>query len=223
MARSSRVSRSTRRDSRTCGQQACPRPSAPYFSLDSKQILTISNDRTSRIWRAADGAAVAVLRGHQARINTARFSPDGTEVLTASDDKTARVWSAKSGNLLSILEVGDDGIRYARFSPDGRLILASNKDRSRLLDGRTGEVLAVVRGHRASPVTIEFSASKAIVGLGRGLAFVGSLICWTISSLNRSAGPAIGRNVSPTCSAAALAARSASTAGENRAACAPKD
>lgn len=35
---------------------------------------------------------IAVLRGHQDRINSAAFSPDGSRIVTASYDKTARIW-----------------------------------------------------------------------------------------------------------------------------------
>ena len=53
--------------------------------------LIASADQTARIWDAATGAPVAVLRVHEGSVYRAAFSPDGTRVVTASADKTARV------------------------------------------------------------------------------------------------------------------------------------
>ena len=37
---------------------------------------------------------MAVLRGHEGRVNSAAFSPDGSRIVTASGDNTARIWDA---------------------------------------------------------------------------------------------------------------------------------
>ena len=47
---------------------------------------------TARVWEAASGRLVAVLKGHGGPVKSAAFSPDGARVVTASDDNTARVW-----------------------------------------------------------------------------------------------------------------------------------
>ena len=64
------------------------------FSPDGSRIVTASLDQTARIWDAASGKEIAVLRGHKNPVNYAAFSPDGSRIVTASDDKTARIWDA---------------------------------------------------------------------------------------------------------------------------------
>ena len=70
------------------------------FSPDGARLVTgaglglgsvLSRDRLARVWDAATGQTIAVLKGHELGVSAARFSPDGKRVLTASLDKTARI------------------------------------------------------------------------------------------------------------------------------------
>src|SRR5262249_14153268 len=56
---------------------------------------TASADKTARVWDAAIGKEIAVLRGHADGVVSAAFSSDGARVVTASSDKTALVWDVR--------------------------------------------------------------------------------------------------------------------------------
>ena len=73
------------------------------FSRDGKTVVTASEDKTTRLWDAASGKELHVLRGHEGRSRSAQFSRDGKTVVTASGDKTARLWDAASGKELHVL------------------------------------------------------------------------------------------------------------------------
>ena len=76
-----------------------PPPSAPTARASSPRHA----DKTARIWDAATGKEIAVLRGHDGSCTSAAFSPDGTRIVTASADKTARIWDAATGKEIAVL------------------------------------------------------------------------------------------------------------------------
>ena len=62
------------------------------FTPDGGKIVSLSQDYESvRLWDAASGAELAVLRGHEDRVLSAVFDPSEARVLTASGDNTARL------------------------------------------------------------------------------------------------------------------------------------
>jgi WD40 repeat protein len=71
---------------------------------------------------------IAVLRGHEAEVNSAVFSPAGSRIVTASWDRTARIWDAASGREIAVLRGHKDTVYSAAFSPDGSRIVTASSD-----------------------------------------------------------------------------------------------
>lgn len=126
------------------------------LSPDGTRVVTISDvqsdehlvdDRTPRLWDAATGKEIAVLRGHEAGVVSAAFSPDGTRVVTASEDRTARLWDAATGKVIAVLRGHEKGVNGAAFSPDGtRVVTASDDTTVRLWDTASGGAIAIISG-----------------------------------------------------------------------------
>jgi energy-coupling factor transporter ATP-binding protein EcfA2 len=118
------------------------------FSPDGSRIVTASEDKTARIWDAASGNEIAVLRGHGNWVRSAAFSPDGSRIVAASDDLTARIWDAASGKEIAVLRGHGDRVNCAAFSPGGsRIVTASWDNTARIWDAAGGKEIAVLRGH----------------------------------------------------------------------------
>src|SRR5262249_42000187 len=105
------------------------------FSAGRMRVVTISFDKTARLWDAGHDTEIAPLKGHSDKIRNGSFSADGRRVVTASDDNTARVWHATTGAEMVPLRAQTDGVNDARFSPDSAHVgTASDDNKARVWD-----------------------------------------------------------------------------------------
>ena len=138
------------------------------FSPDGARIVTACWDKTARVWDAATGKEIAVLRGHENYVTTAAFSPDGARIVTGSHDRTARIWDASTGKEFATLLGHEDAVKSAAFSPDGaRIVTASFRDATaRIWDAATRQEIATLLGHEDAVKSATFSPDGARVVTG---------------------------------------------------------
>jgi WD40 repeat protein len=114
------------------------------FSPSGELLASASWDRTARIFDAASGRELRVLRGHTAGLSAVTFSPDGRRLVTGSFDHTVRVWSTDQGQLLRTLEGHGAKVWRLAFRPGhgGRQLASASTDKTvRLWDLQTGRQL----------------------------------------------------------------------------------
>jgi WD40 repeat protein len=138
-------------------------PPRPYgarraYSSDGRWIATASRDGTARIWDAHTGAALRVLKGHQADVWTIAFSPDDRRVVTSSADGSAQVWDRESGEQVYSSFKHPASVIDALYSPDGRWIATDCLDKvARLWNAETGELVWEFPPHRGVVWSTDFS------------------------------------------------------------------
>ncbi len=101
--------------------------SAP-LGLHGRAEDTNCRDRTARIWDAATGKPLRVLRGHLRSVHSAAFGKAGKWLVTTSEDRTARLWDPATGRELFTLAGHRDAVRSAAFTPDGKFVVTTSWD-----------------------------------------------------------------------------------------------
>ncbi len=107
--------------------------SALAYSRDGRLIATACNDRLIRLWDAASGTAVRVLKGHEAEVRCLAFSPDGKTLASGGGDKAVRLWDVNTGTERRRFLNHADWVEAIAFSPDGKVLASGSCDASLLL------------------------------------------------------------------------------------------
>jgi WD40 repeat protein len=141
--------------------------SALALSPDGTLLASGGYDRTIRIWRVADGAAVRVLSGSGGTVWTLGWSPDGAAIASGGEDKLVRLWRVADGAQLRTIAGHELNIWAVRFSPDGRRIASASFDHSiRLWDAATGRLVRRLAGHDQAAVCLAFSPDGRLLASG---------------------------------------------------------
>jgi WD40 repeat protein len=115
------------------------------YSPDGKFIATGGTDDTARVWDAATGAQMLVLRGDNGPVDSVSFSPDGRVLATASEDGTARIWNVtpEGSRDWFTIDAHHGGVESVEYSGDGRELLTTGfrDGRGKLWNARTGRLL----------------------------------------------------------------------------------
>ncbi|MEH2135366.1 WD40 repeat domain-containing protein, partial [Nostoc sp.] len=100
------------------------------FSLDGKTIASASTDKTVKLWDAATGQLITILKGHSDAVNSVAFSLDGKTIASASTDKTVKLWDVATGKSISTLKGHSEGVWGVAFSPNDKTIASASGDKT---------------------------------------------------------------------------------------------
>jgi WD40 repeat protein len=160
------------------------------FTPDGKRLLSISEDKTIRVWDVTSGACVRTLRppagkGPEGRLLAAALSPDGRTLAvggfgSSSGDHPVYLIDLAAGHLRRVLRGHRDSVFSLGFSPDGKRLASGSADGSaRVWSPESGECLRTLTGHKGPVQAVAFSRS------GRKLATAswdGTARVWSVAT-----------------------------------------
>ncbi len=109
------------------------------FSPDSKRLVTVSRDVTSRVWDVETGKEISRLQLDNPGVAAATFSPDGQSVATCTwymtgegDDRQVHgvvwIWDAATGKVKTRKDVGIKPLDSIAWSTDGKTLAVGSWD-----------------------------------------------------------------------------------------------
>ncbi|MFP6692682.1 MAG: WD40 repeat domain-containing protein, partial [Pirellulales bacterium] len=130
---------------------------------DGKQLVTGGADKTVRLFRVADGAALRNFAGATAAVNSVVVTADGANVVAAGADKLVRVWKlADAAQVVTFTHPAV--VRSIAANADGSRIAAAGDDHIvRVWDVATGRELERFTGHTMPVLDVAFAADGKTV------------------------------------------------------------
>ncbi|XP_063240647.1 transducin beta-like protein 3 [Bacillus rossius redtenbacheri] len=117
-------------------------------SPNDQLLATASQDRTAKLWAAADLSLVGVLRGHRRGVWSARFSPVDKVLLTTSADCSARLWSIEDLACIKTLEGHESSVLRGEFVTRGmQLVTAAADGLVKAWSVKTSECVCTLERH----------------------------------------------------------------------------
>ena len=142
------------------------------WTRDGDSLISVSNDKTIRLWDVANGESVRVLRlpigpGPSGMLNAAAISPDGAFLAVAGYEKEGQdhgifLIGLPSGKLRHVLRGHSNVVLDLQFSRDGRWLASVSGDNSARVWAvppalRGGSPPVVLQGHTAPVYGVAFS------------------------------------------------------------------
>lgn len=127
-------------------------------------LVSVSQDKTGRIWSLPEGKTTFELKGHTDTVDSVAFSPDGKTIATGSADKSVKLWNSADGKELKALGTHGGSVYAVAFSPDGKTLASASADKLvKVWDVPGQKELKQLKGHDDAVTAVVFAGTPNTV------------------------------------------------------------
>ncbi|MDR7593308.1 MAG: WD40 repeat domain-containing protein [Armatimonadota bacterium] len=138
------------------------------YTPHGQMVATSFDDYTVRLWNAATGQPVRVLRGHEALVTALAFSRDGRFLLSGSEphDRTVRLWDVATGRGLRTFRGHLASVEGVAFAPDGPSVASASWDNTvRVWDRASGRERHQLTAH-VHALAVQYAPDGRVIASG---------------------------------------------------------
>ncbi|CAJ1936967.1 unnamed protein product [Cylindrotheca closterium] len=136
-------------------------------SPNDSLVASGSQDKTVRIWNAADLSLKATLKGHKRGVWDCQFSPIDKVLATSSGDKTIKLWSLGSFSCVRTFQGHLSSVLRIRFLRSGLQLVSAGADGLvKLWTIRTNECETTMDGHTNKVWALDASSDGKLIVSG---------------------------------------------------------
>lgn len=118
------------------------------YSPDGTRLVSVSDDRSVRVWNLADGKVLHTLTGHTDWIVGLAVRADGRYAATAGYDRTIRLWDLDRGAQVKEFSTKGHIVTDIAWSADGLTLITTGLDRLvRVWNPLDGQQVRELAGH----------------------------------------------------------------------------
>jgi WD40 repeat protein len=127
-------------------------------------LVSVSQDKTGRVWALADGKTTFEIKGHTGIVDTVAYSPDGKTIATGSEDKSVKLWNSTDGKELKALGTHGGSVYTVAFAPDGKTLASASADNLvKIWDVPGQKELKQLKGHEQPVTTVAFAGDPNVL------------------------------------------------------------
>ena len=147
------------------------------FTIDSKKLVSGSQDGTAIVWDVETGKSLFTLTGHTGFISALRFLEDSKTLMSGGNDGTIRLWNTDTGTEQLMQIKFPSFLSVLTFSRDGKIIGIGYQSEVRLWNTDTQSFSTGLLGHESLVLTVAFSPDDKLLASGSA---GGTVILWDL-------------------------------------------